>query len=83
MIEQRTPVLSDTEMRMRRQLEAYQVQIDCLKEKIQVLQQFIPSNQTQEQRENLALENVQNYVSNHRNQIDQMKKRLETMQNNK
>jgi hypothetical protein len=47
---------------MQKQLETYQIQINYLKEKIHLLQQFISSN---------------------RNQIDQMKKRLQTIQINK
>ncbi len=68
---------------MQQQLETYQIQIDYLKERIQLLQQFITSNQNQEQFKNFSLENVHNYVLNYRNQIDQMKKRLQTVQNNK
>jgi hypothetical protein len=64
---------------MQNQLETYQIQINCLKEKISLLQQFISSNQNQEQFENLSMENIQNY----RDQIDQMKKQLHTIQNNK
>jgi hypothetical protein len=64
---------------MQNQLETYQIQINCLKEKISLLQQFISSNQNQEQFENLSMENIQNY----RDQIDQMKKQLQTIQNNK
>jgi chromosome segregation ATPase len=68
---------------MQQQLESYQTQIDYLKGKIQRLQQFISSNQNQKQFENLFMENIHNYVQNHRNQIDQMKKRLEAIENNK
>jgi chromosome segregation ATPase len=79
-IEQSTPVLSDAEIRMQQQLDRYQTQINYLQEKIQLLQQFISSNQNQEKSENLSMKNIQNYVQNHRNQIDQMKKRLQTIQ---
>jgi len=65
---------------MQQQLDRYQVQIDYLQEKIQLLRQFISSNQNQEKSENLSMESIHNYVQNHRNQIDQMKKRLQTIQ---
>ncbi len=82
-IEQNTPVLSEAEIRMQQQLETYQIQINCLQEKMQLLQQFILSNQNKEQLQNLSMENIHNYVQSHRNQIDQMKTRLQTIQNNK
>jgi len=68
---------------MQKQLETYQIQINYLKEKIHLLQQFISSNQNQKQLENSSMEIIHNYVQNHRNQIDQMKKRLQTIQINK
>jgi PIN domain nuclease of toxin-antitoxin system len=68
---------------MQQQLETYQIQIKCLKEKIQLIQQFVSLNQNQQHSENLSMENMQNFVRNHRNQIDQMKKQLETIQINK
>jgi hypothetical protein len=68
---------------MQKQLETYQIQINYLKEKIHLLQQFISSNQNQKQLENSSTEIIHNYVQNHRNQIDQMKKRLQTIQINK
>jgi hypothetical protein len=70
---------------MQKQLETYQIQINYLKEKIHLLQQFISSNQNQNQKqlENSSMEIIHNYVQNHRNQIDQMKKRLQTIQINK
>ncbi len=68
---------------MQKQLEKYQIQIYSLKEKIRLLQQFISSNQNQEHLENSSMKNIQNYVQNHRHQIDQMKKRLQTIQVNK
>ncbi|CAF1212508.1 unnamed protein product [Rotaria sp. Silwood1] len=80
-IEQSTPVISDAEIRMQQQLEKYQIQIDCLKENLQRIQQFILSNQ--DQVENLSIENIQNFVQNHRQQIDQMKKQLQAIQFNK
>jgi len=82
-IEQNTPILSDEEIRMQQQLETYQIQIECLKEKIQLIQQFVSLNQNQQHSENLSMENMQNFVRNHRHQIDQMKKQLETIQINK
>ncbi|CAF1415297.1 unnamed protein product [Rotaria sordida] len=82
-IEQSTPVISDSEIRMQQQLETYQIQINYLKENIQHIQQFILSNQDQEQLDHLYIENIQNFVRNHRNQIDQMKKQLQTIQINK
>ncbi|CAF3805812.1 unnamed protein product [Rotaria sp. Silwood1] len=82
-IEQSTPVISDAEIRMQQQLEKYQIQIDCLKENFQRIQQFILSSQDQEQFENLSIENIQNFVQNHRQQIDQMKKQLQAIQFNK
>jgi chromosome segregation ATPase len=82
-IEQSTPVLSDGEIRMQQQLETYQIQINCLKEKIHLLPQFISSNQNQEKLENSSMENIYNYVQNYRKQIDQMKKRLQTIRNYK
>ena len=68
---------------MQRQLETYQTQINYLEEKINRLQQFISSNQNQEQFDSLSMDNIQNFVQNHRHQIDQMKKQLQTIQNNK
>ncbi|CAF3076926.1 unnamed protein product, partial [Rotaria sp. Silwood2] len=75
-IEQNIPVISDAEIRMQQQLETYQIQIYCLKENIQRIQQFILSNQDQTTFDNLSIENIQNLVQNHRNQIDQMKKTI-------
>ena len=66
---------------MQQQLETYHTQINLLKERISLLQQFISSNQ--EQFENFSSENIQNFIQNHRNQIDQMKKQLQTIQTNK
>jgi chromosome segregation ATPase len=82
-IEQSTPIQSDAEIRMQRELETYQIQINYLEEKMNRLQQFISSNQNQEQFDNLSMKNIQNFVQNHRHQIDQMKKQLQTIQNNK
>jgi chromosome segregation ATPase len=76
-------VVSDAEQRMQQQLERYEIQINCLKDKIHLLQQFISSNQNQEQLKNLSMENIHDYVQNYQNQIDKMKKRLQTIQTNK
>lgn len=65
---------------MHADLEKYQIQINYLKEKIQALRQFITSSKTQENLNNLSLENIQSHVQDHRIHIDQMKKRLETIQ---
>jgi hypothetical protein len=68
---------------MQEQLEKYDIQIDYLKDKIRLLQQFISSNQNNEQVENFAsMENIQSFVQNHRKQIDEMKKKLQTIQKN-
>ncbi len=76
-------MVSDAEQRMQQQLKTYETQINYLKDKIHLLQQFISSNQNREQLENLSMENIHDYVQNHLNQIDQMKKRLQTIQTNK
>lgn len=82
-IEQSTPVLSDAEIRMNIQLENYQQQINYLKEKFDLLKNYISSNENQEQFDSLSIENIRNLIQNHRDQIDQMKKQLQTIQINK
>ncbi|CAF3826657.1 unnamed protein product [Rotaria magnacalcarata] len=82
-IEQSTPVLSDAEIRMEKQLETYKIQINCLKNNIQRVEQFILSNQNQELFENLSMENFQNVVQTHRNHIDQIRKQIQAIQTNK
>ncbi|CAM2708763.1 unnamed protein product [Rotaria socialis] len=81
-IEQSTPVLSDAEIRMEKQLETYKMQINCLKHNIQRVQQFILSNQNQELFDNLPMENFQNVVQTHRNHIDQIRKQIQSVQTN-
>ena len=75
-IEQNTPILSDEEIHMREQLNKYQIQFDCLKESFQRAQQFLSFNQNGQE-----IENIQDYLSNYREQIQQMKKRLQTIEN--
>ncbi|CAF0907463.1 unnamed protein product [Adineta ricciae] len=79
-IEQSIPVLSDEEIRMQQQLETYQIQIDCLTQQIQQIQEFISLNQSQSQPDNLSMENIQDMVQNHRIQINQMKQQLDNIQ---
>jgi archaellum component FlaC len=87
-IEQRTPVVSDAEIIMHDQLRRYRVQLNCLNDKVKLLAQFISSQssdgnrQQQQQIDNSSMENVEKYVQHHRNQIDRMKKQLETITNN-
>lgn len=75
-IEQNTPVLSDEEIHMREQLNKYQIQFDCLKESFQRAQQFLSFNQNEQQ-----IDHIQDHLSNYRQQIQQMKKRLQTIEN--
>jgi hypothetical protein len=66
---------------MQQQLERYEIQTNCFRDKLRLLQQFISSNQNSEQFDSLSMENIRNLVQNQRQQIDQMKKQLETIQN--
>jgi len=77
-IEQNTPVLSDAEIRMQQQLQTYAIQIDCLKEKIQLLRQFMSNNQDQQQ----DFESVHHYLHDQINQIQLIKQRLDIIQQN-
>ncbi|CAF4605912.1 unnamed protein product [Rotaria socialis] len=81
-LEQSTPVLSDAEIRIEKQLDTYKIQINCLKNNIQNVQQFILSNQNQELFDNLSMENFQNVVQTHRNHIDQIRKQIQSVQTN-
>ena len=75
-IEQNTPVISDAEKHMRQQLEKYEVQFDCLNDSLQRAQTFLSSNSNGEH-----TDKIRDYLSNYRNQIDQMKKRLQAIEN--
>lgn len=65
---------------MQQQLETYQIQIDCLTQQIQQIQEFISFNQSQTQPDNLSMENIQDVIQNHRVQINQMKQQLDNIQ---
>lgn len=75
-IEQNTPVISDEEIQMREQLKKYQIQLNCLQDSFQRAQQFLSFNQNGQQ-----IDNIQDYLSNYRDQIQQMKQRLQTIEN--
>lgn len=77
-IEQNTPVLSDTETRMQQQLQTYAIQINCLKDKIRLLQQFISNNQDQQQN----FESVHNYLRDQLKQIELIKQKLDNIHHN-
>ncbi|CAF4924225.1 unnamed protein product [Rotaria sp. Silwood1] len=86
-IEQHTPVVSDAEKLMHEQLKRYQIQINSLQEKISLLQQYItrqePFNENQQQIDKSPMEHISTFVEYYRNQIDQMKKQLQTIDHNK
>jgi len=70
---------------MHQQLKTYQIKINSLKEKIFLLKQFISSqnfNQNQRQIDQSSMENIQRFLQYFKNEIDQMKQKLDTVNQN-
>jgi bisphosphoglycerate-dependent phosphoglycerate mutase len=70
---------------MHQQLKTYQIKINSLKEKIFLLKQFISSqnfNQNQQQVDQSSLETIQRFIQYFKNEIDQMKQKLHTVNQN-
>jgi len=71
---------------MNQQLERYYIQINSLKQKICLLKQFILRqdnlNQNQQQIDQLSMERFQQFMNYFKNQIDQMKQKLDTSNQN-
>ena len=81
-IESRTPVLSKAESSMFEQLQRYEIQIKFIKEKISLLQKHIYDGfySNQQRIDQTLLENMQQFTSYYRNQIQTMKHLLQTHQ---
>jgi hypothetical protein len=73
-------------MLMHQQLERYNIQINSLKEKISLLKQFISRqnnlNQNQQQIDQLAMDTFQIFVQYFKDEIDKMKLKLNTVNQN-
>jgi len=71
---------------MHQQLVKYQIQINSLKEKISLLKQYISTdnnfNQNQQQIDQSAINTFQTFAQYFRNQIDEMKQQIQTMNHN-
>ncbi len=71
---------------MHQQLERYNIQINSLKEKISLLKQFISRqnnlNQNQQQIDQLAMDTFQIFVQYFKDEIDKMKLKLNTVNQN-
>jgi hypothetical protein len=71
---------------MHRQFERYEIQINCLTKKVDLLKQFLSKHSLksdQQQVNRSQMEKFEKFVQYHINYIDQMKKQLQTIQNNK
>jgi hypothetical protein len=75
-------VVSDAENLMQQQLEKYQIQINSLKGKISLLNEFISKqksfNQNQQQIDQSTMKTIHDFVQYYKNQIHQMKQQLQT-----
>jgi phage-related minor tail protein len=71
---------------MHQQLIKYQIQINSLKEKISLLKQYISTennfNLNQQQIDQSAINTFQTFAQYFRNQIDNMKQQIQTMNHN-
>ena len=76
-----TALLSDAEKLMHRQLERAQIQTNLLKEKLSLLQQFIGTKQffMSNDQEQLSVETIQPFLQYFQNQIDQLKEKVQTI----